>query len=888
MIVAMKASLLRRLGAGILFLAAGFPSEGQPHGLSARVPNTTLALPAVSPVYGYSVENAFGSLTFTDPVAIVSAPGETNRLFIVEEPGRLMVVTNLASPNRTLFLDLSSRVHYGGEEGLLGLAFHPGYASNGYFYVFYTLYTNATAGASSRHDRLSRFETAPGNANQALANSELVLINQRDEAPNHNGGDLHFGPDGYLYVSLGDEGGANDNFGNSQRIDKDFFSGILRLDVDQRPGSLAPNSHPASTGNYAVPADNPFVGATAFNGQPINLSAVRTEFWAVGLRNPWRIFFDRPTGLLYCADVGQDLWEEIDIITKGGNYGWNYREAMHPGPRTAPAGFTSIAPILEYGHGSGVYQGFSVTGGVVYRGQRIPELLGAYVFADYVSGNIWAIRCDGSKATPMQRLVGKNGIAAFGIDPATGDVLLADLGQDTIKRLVYKAGLVPLLPPTLAETGAFADLLTLTPNPGLVPYDVNVPFWSDHAVKTRWFSVPNPEGQMLFQAAGNWTFPTGAVWIKHFELELTPGVASSRRRLETRLLVRDKTAAGVYGITYRWDETQRSAMLVAEGGMDESLLVQAGETTRTQVWHYPGRAECLACHTTVGGGVLGFNTPQLNRPFNYGGVEDNQIRALEHAGYFTTPVSSLSSLPRLAEAADETVSVEYRVRSYLMANCAQCHQPGGLGLGFFDARIYSPLSSLQLVNGPLNDNGGDPANAVIRPGSLGHSMLLSRISGLGSGQMPPLGRSLVDTQAVALVSRWITDGLAGYQTFPEWQRVHFGSTNSAESAAGADPDGDGSENYLEFLVHTDPWLGSDSWGMGIGRDGDAVEIGYPRVANLGFEIQWTTNLDGAPSWQVLDQPENRPFFSAVNQIWRVHERISGRAATFYRVRVYEP
>lgn len=869
-------------------LALLLPFRGESRELSGRVANTTLRMPSTSPVYGYSTERAFGTLSFNDPVAIVSPPGESNRLFVVEQAGRIGVITNLANPNRTVFLDISSRVNAGGEEGLLGLAFHPGYSTNGYFYVFYTLYTNAAAGAGSRHDRLARFARSPSNPNRALADSEVVLISQRDEASNHNGGDLHFGPDGYLYVALGDEGGGNDSWNNSQRIDKDFFAGILRIDVDELPGNLAPNPHPASTGHYAIPSDNPFVGATSFNGQTISPSKVRTEFWAVGLRNPWRIFFDRPTGRLYCADVGQNAWEEIDIITKGGNYGWAYREGLHAGPKSPPGGFTSLTPILEYPHGSGSMAGFSVTGGVVYRGNRIAELNGSYVFGDYVSGNIWATRYDGSKASPMERLTGETGISAFGIDPANGDILMADLGEDTIKRLVYRTLSSPQLPPTLADTGAFADLLALTPNPGIVPYEVNVPFWSDNAMKSRWFSVPALNSKITFRAATNWTFPAGTVWIKQFDLELTPGVPASRRRIETRFLVRDTTATGVYGVTYRWDDLQTNAWLVPEQGMEDMFTIQEGNMTRSQTWRYPSRSQCLACHTAPAGRALGFNTSQLNRDCDFEGTVDNQIRALNNSGYFLNAVSNINQLPRLAAAADESVSVEYRVRSYLMANCAQCHQPGGSGLGFFDTRIYNPLSALNLIQGNLNNQGGDDSNRVITPGSAARSMLLTRISAEGPGRMPPLASSVLDTQAIALVSRWITNDLVGYQSFAQWQVAHFASTQTDEAQAGADPDQDAAPNYQEFLAHTDPLLASEFWSLNIQRSGNTVEVTYPRVANRGVEIQWAMDPAHSATWQFLDDPDNRPLVPATTGVGRVTDAVSPGAFKFYRARLFEP
>lgn len=330
--------------------------------LWTREANTSLKLPLNPPVFGYAVTNAFPGLSFSQPVAIVSPPGETHRLFVLEKAGNIIVITNLAAPTRTIFMTVP--VMPDGESGLLGLAFHPGHATNGFFYVFATRNFTTTQGRG-RHQRLSRFQTAPGNPNQAFLSSERPLITQFDEASNHNGGDLHFGPDGYLYVSVGDEGPQRDGANNSQTITKDFFSAILRIDVDEQPGNLPPNPHPAIHGGYSVPADNPYVGATSFNGLPVDPNLVRTEFYAVGFRNPWRMSFDPVTGWLYVGDVGQDAWEEIDVVVKGGNYGWVYREGRHAGFRTPPPGFTSIDPIIEYAHGSGPTRGNSVTGGVV-------------------------------------------------------------------------------------------------------------------------------------------------------------------------------------------------------------------------------------------------------------------------------------------------------------------------------------------------------------------------------------------------------------------------------------------------------------------------------------------------------------------------------------------
>ena len=405
-------------------------------------------------LWGYKPTNAFPSLVFSNPVCITTPPGESNRLFIVEKHGRIIVITNLASPTRTIFMDISDRVHVGnssetidlnGEEGLLGLAFHPGYTTNRYFFLFYTR-TNG----GGRDDTLSRFQISAGNTNQGDATSEVRLIGQLDDQLNHNAGDIHFGPDGYLYVPLGDEGGGNDNQNNSQLITNDFFSGILRLDVDKLPGNLNPNPHPAviAPTNYLVPADNPFIGATTFNGTNINPDQVRTEFWAVGLRNPWRLTYDPPSTRWYCADVGQSSREEIDILQRGANYGWAYREGTVAGPKSAPSGFASTEPIIDYGHTNGR---IAVIGGLVYHGTRMPQLGGAYIYGDYGSGEIWALRYDGANVTANQLLFADPGVSSFGTDPRNGDILYANLqsGDNSILQRIIPTNTVPYMNSTL-------------------------------------------------------------------------------------------------------------------------------------------------------------------------------------------------------------------------------------------------------------------------------------------------------------------------------------------------------------------------------------------------------------------------------------------------------
>ncbi|HVU16423.1 MAG TPA: PQQ-dependent sugar dehydrogenase [Candidatus Didemnitutus sp.] len=718
-----------------------------------RVANTTLTLPQNPATFGYTTEVAFPGLTFDQPVGIVTAPGDTDRVFIVEKTGRVQMVTGIHStPVKQVFLDLSARVLTNSEEGLLGLAFHPDFASNHYFYVYYSL-TATTSDGSGDHERVARFTALPSPATNAdILATEMPMITQYDEAPNHNAGDLHFGSDGYLYVAIGDEGGANDQYANSQRIDKDFFSGILRLDVDNLPGNLAPNPHPAiNPGTYKVPADNPFVGATSFNGLAVTAAAVRTEFWAVGLRNPWRFSFDPPTGRLFAGDVGQSAREEIDLITKGGNYGWNYREGTIAGPRSnPPPGAQFIDPIWDADRNTAQ----TITGGVVYRGTRFAQLYGLYVFGDYQVNKIFTMAFPASGPVQVQQIATETTPVGFGIDPGNGDILVACIGTGAITRLVYNTTSTgTALPATLSATGAFSDLASLTPNPGIVDYGPNISFWSDFAQKRRWFSVPALADKITFAAEGNWTFPAGTVWVKHFDLELTRGEPSTARRVETRFLV--KTAAGVYGVTYQWNDAQTEATLVPEAGADQNFTINVGGSNHTQTWHFPSRSECLQCHTPVAGQALSFNTAQLNAMHTYPGGTVNQLTALLNAGYFINTVPDPSTLRALASAGDTTQTLEYRVRSYLAANCVQCHQPGGAAQGLWDARITTPTSAAGLVRGALLDDLGDADNRVIAPGDLLHSVLLDRISVRGAKQMPPLASNEVDATNVALVISWV-------------------------------------------------------------------------------------------------------------------------------------
>lgn len=338
-------------------------------------------------VTGYKIAVAFPELSFDRPVDLQHTGDNSNRIFVVEQRGEIHVFTNDANTaDKKLFLDIKSRVDdSGNEEGLLGLAFHPDYETNGYFYVNYTA-------SNPNRTVIARFNVS-GDGNKADPASHQVILEFRQPYSNHNGGQLSFGPDGYLYIATGDGGSGGDPQGNGQNR-ASLLGKILRIDID----------HSSDGKPYAIPADNPFVGSSEF----------RKEIYAYGLRNPWRFSFDVPTKTLWAGDVGQNSYEEIDIIEKGGNYGWNIMEGMHcyePSSGCKTAGLK--LPVWEYGRSEGV----SVTGGFVYRGPTLSGLKGKYIYADYGTGNIWALDPSTRGRTTNTKLVSTDQhISSFGVD----------------------------------------------------------------------------------------------------------------------------------------------------------------------------------------------------------------------------------------------------------------------------------------------------------------------------------------------------------------------------------------------------------------------------------------------------------------------------------------
>ena len=1015
----------------------------------------------------WTVKETYQGININLPMHLAPYP-DTSKLLCVAKEGRIFLFEDDPEANATtVFLDWRANTFTESDCGMTWLVFHPEFGqpaspNRGYVYITYKWAPAAGGNGSEAYWRLSRFTVSDG-TQAADPGSEQILIQQYDRQQFHDSGCMMFGTDGYLYVAIGDEGGSNDQFNVAQKIDERLFSGILRIDVDQKAGShtiprqpaqiAMPSGWPDSfTANYKIPNDNPFVDA---EGDHLE------EFYAIGLRQPYRFSYDPVTQRTWIGESGQDTEEELSLLESGANYGWPFIEGRSPGPKAEPVVVhgTLTDPVWNVKHADG--PDGCVVGGFVYRGAAHPSLAGKFITVDNVSGRIRSFdyadgAATGTILTDMPSGSVYSGTSSIGRDHAgepvfikingtgtrgrfmklaievaatarpvwyrfedqdaantssylsdnpgnrTGDSIgeglpLAVYDDESAEsanvRYTYSSGEVPTgvaanaagmrstgagdgdgypgngagglalpdkfgrlddftielsfrpsgnsLPPgtyqcflgldgssgstpidleagppiqpfrlmrwgrdnsgnslmdlqdgdlfldirtvnpadgqwnsvpiqvldagefvtgtwyhlaivgdvaagtvtvyrfdggsytqvgqqggyhgnipsavwslgrgmyggspndfardarfdearianvalqpaqflygaqpwqpqivateppaLLSETGAFTDLATLTPAPGIFPYGVNAPLWSDASAKKRWIALPNdgahnsPEEKIGFAPNGDWSFPPGTVFIKHFELPLDENNSAAIRRLETRFIVMPATGEP-YGVTYRWLPDGSDAELL-HGGLSEPITItEAGGGTRVQTWEYPSPTDCRICHNGNAGHVLGLKTHQLNGDLTYDrtGRTANQLETLGAIGWFDSAYDP-AQLPWLLKAkhvADSSASLEERVRSYLDSNCAQCHRPGGVR-AFFDARFTTPLPAQGLIRGELEVPYFDPGDRVIVPGDLARSILKVRHGTTGALKMPPIAKNLVDEQASQLISDWI-------------------------------------------------------------------------------------------------------------------------------------
>ena len=497
---------------------------------------------------------------------------------------------------------------------------------------------------------------------------------------------------------------------------------------------------------YAIPAGangNPH----AANPQCMNGSgaAACPEIFAYGLRNPWRWSFDRQTGDLWVGDVGQNAWEEIDVVTRGGNYGWHVREANHcynPSSGCTTSGL--IDPLVEYDHSTGN----SITGGFVYRGTRLPALAGRYVFADYVSSRLFVFQPPNPLVAATPRVVfaasdavatAPENISAFG-QSNDGELYTVGYGGG-IYALQAASGAVDTIPAQLTRTGCVNASNATLPASGLIPYAPNAPFWSDGAAKDRWLALPDGLN-VTPMAGGDWDFPSGTVLVKNFRL--------NNQLIETRLFMRHPD--GIWGgYTYEWNSAQTDATRVVGG---------KAKVIGTQTWIYPSEAECMECHTAAAGRRLGLESAQQNGNLTYPqtGRTANQITTLNTINLFNPPITAApATLLAYPDPFGIAGTLAERARSYLNSNCSQCHRPGGPTPSAMDLRYSTAVAQTGICNiAPLSGDLGIGAGArIVSPGDTAHSVLLARVNRRGAQQMPPIGTTVIDTNGVALLRQWV-------------------------------------------------------------------------------------------------------------------------------------
>ncbi len=700
----------------------GGPDPGPVLGLDARPSNAACTAPALTPTSDadIAIERVFAELQFDEPLGMLHEPAGGERWFVLEKGGRVRVFADdpetAAFDSDLIVLDVNDDV----EGGLLGMAFHPDYPARPEVFLSFTE-------GSPMVSVVARFTSRDGGATlDPGSRQDVIRINQ--PFANHNGGHIAFGPDGYLYLGLGDGGSAGDPGGRAQDT-TNLLGALLRVDVDGASPYAIPDG----------PSGNPFAGNSLCPADHTS-SFDCPEIFAWGLRNPWRFSFDRERGTLWLADVGQSAREEIDIIERGGNYGWNCREGRieYERPGTACAARTNLRdPVHDYPRS----QGQSVTGGFVYRGTAIPPLAGQYVFGDFVSGRLWRLVDDGAGGLEADELASTGlRIASFAEDP-NGELYIVDL-EGSLHRIVATAADAsetsgPPVPERLSETGCFAADDPSRFAPGVIPYDVAAPAWFDGAVRERGLALPDGTA-IAVDADDRWIFPPRSVLIEHLRLD--------GALVETRLLMHHPEGDW-RGYSYEWSADGSDAQLV-DGG--KRVEIGSGE------WVFPSGGECVACHRSAAGTTLGLETAQLNRPFAYPstGRTANQLATLDAVGLFVSPIGAPDVLPVLPAPADADAPLGARARAYLHANCAHCHR--GAEVGRLDLRYGTLLDRTGACDVPpeRGDLGiADPR--LIAPGDAERSVLLARIERRDTLAMPPLASTRTDTDGAALVRAWI-------------------------------------------------------------------------------------------------------------------------------------
>jgi uncharacterized repeat protein (TIGR03806 family) len=696
----------------------------------APMPAGDNALVSLEPVFGDAFADEHNKIVHAEYASQVDG----GRWYFVRQEGQIYTLKP-GEPRLELALDISDLLwteHH--EVGLLSVALDPQFEEQPYLYATYTVPT--PNGEEEFASRVGRFKASSPSGSRFDPESELAFFDVPQPRGDHSGDHVAFGPDGYLYFSAGDGGGPSRNRANGQ----DTFTlkgAISRIDVRQ------PDERRGTT--YSIPETNPYFFGV--RGRP--------EIYAYGFRNPWRFSFDPENGELWVGDVGQDTREEINLVELDGNYGWPLKEGFTCFEASEPCPASELGledPVWDYPHA----EGKSVTGGIVYRGSDVPTLDGQYLFADYINGNIWALKADEDGSLVSELLV-QSGmlVTSFSYGP-NNEAYVVRYRQGEAGPALYK--IAPPeepnreFPEKLSDTGCLQPSNPKLPAAGVVEYPIVAPLWSDGAEKKRFFAIPDNQA-ITVDDSGDLRFPEGTVMIKHFGF--------GGRLHETRLFIHHQT--GWKGYTYEWNEAQTDAQLLRTSKM---VILANGKT-----WTYPTRGDCATCHTEAAGHTLG---PEL-RQFSGQPVPERTRALIEddasHEGDFVSwlveneylyPEYDLQRVRTLEgkvmEAPTSDGQIDRRARSYLHSNCSGCHRAGGTGRVDMDLSMMVSLEEMNVCDKPVEAGAlfqNIPDFKVVDPGDPMNSSLYRRMQVRNLFQMPPLASHVVDEEGSGVIRQWI-------------------------------------------------------------------------------------------------------------------------------------
>lgn len=668
------------------------------------------------------------------PFDMRQSPVDPNRWYFVTRAGK--VYTFLA-PNGTphLVLDIGDRIGVlndsnayasGGSEqwGLVSLAFHPNFETNGRIFL---LYNGRQANETFPTSYVASYVSGGDGTAFDRQTEKLIISQPQPTSLNHHFGHLAFGPDGLLYIGSGD-GSSNPAISPAQDCG-DLHGKILRINVD----TAVP---------YTVPSGNPFVGQ----------ANCRPEVYALGLRNPWRFSFDSATGKLWVGDVGSNLFEEVNIVTNGGNYGYPIVEGTQCRLSTPCDTSGMVEPIYSIPRNS---VAIALIGGHVYRGSALHSLVGSYVYSLFSRQQLDSLTRNSTTGTWNNEtlLSGIGNFSSHFVDRDGEFYGITGYSSAPVIRKLVQDPSAPTdhgIPSVLSATGCVNPANPRQVVAGAIPYSVNAALWSDGAGKRRWAALPN-DGTITIAADGDFQFPVGSVLIKQFSYGGVPH--------ETRLLKRHTNGRWA-GYSYAWRDDLSDADLVPTDGITKPITTGVGTVVN---WSFPSRSQCLLCHNEAAGFVLGPEVPQLNRiattPYPQSGRIGNELATWAAIGLFDAPLPApVAMLPALTELDNPVAANPVKARSYLHANCSGCHRPDGPTRTQLDLRYSTAVSDMHACGvEPAAGDLGIPGAKLLVPQDRRHSLIYYRMQlrQPDLDQMPPLGTTLVDGANSKLISVWI-------------------------------------------------------------------------------------------------------------------------------------